>query len=366
MIESRLTRNRNFFCFLSFVLFLGFFSIGSASAATESSESAAFDPKELIMHHVADAHEFHILGEGDRSVSLPLPIILWTDQGLVTFLSSEFHHDDQGKHVVEKNGVKLLKYHEKIYYADENGALQLDSEGHPLNAKPWDFSITKNVFSLFLSAILLLLIFIPVASSYKRNQGIPRGLSGFMEPLVVYVRDEIARPNIGEKKYLKYMPYLLTAFFFIWINNLIGLIPFFPFSANLTGNIAFTLTLAMFTAVITNFSGTKSYWGHIFKPAVPSWLYIIMIPVELIGVISKPFALMIRLFANITAGHIIILSLISLIFIFKTILIAPVSIGFVLFINTIELLVAALQAFIFTLLSALFIGMAVEEHDEHH
>jgi F-type H+-transporting ATPase subunit a len=365
MMENRLVKKHNYLHQFLFILFFGLASTSSILASS-SSDTSAFDPKELIMHHVADAHEFHILGEGESSVSLPLPIILWTEQGLVTFLSSEFHHDDQGKHVVEKEGQSFVKFHEKIFYANDQGGVTLDDEGHPINPKPLDFSITKNVFSLFMSAILLLLIFLPVANSYKKNQGIPKGLTGFMEPLVVYVRDEIARPNIGEKKYMRYMPYLLTAFFFIWINNLIGLIPFFPFSANLTGNIAFTLTLAMFTAVITNFSGTKSYWGHIFKPAVPGWLYIIMIPVEIIGVISKPFALMIRLFANITAGHIIILSLISLIFIFKTILIAPVSIGFVLFINTIELLVAALQAFIFTLLSALFIGMAVEEHDEHH
>jgi F-type H+-transporting ATPase subunit a len=182
-----------------------------------------------------------------------------------------------------------------------------------------------------------------------------------MEPLVLYVRDEIAIPNIGEKNYKKYMPYLLTVFFFIWINNLLGLV---PAGANFTGNISVTLTLAAITMIITNLSGTKTYWGHIFKPHVPLWLYPIMIPVELIGVISKPFALTIRLFANITAGHIIILSLISLIFIFKTVLIAPVSVGFVLFMSVLELLVAALQAYVFTLLSALFIGLALEE--PHH
>jgi F-type H+-transporting ATPase subunit a len=218
---------------------------------------------------------------------------------------------------------------------------------------------------MLLSVVLLLALFIPAASSYKKTNGVPKGVTGFLEPIVLYVRDEIAIPNIGEKKYMRYMPFLLTVFFFIWINNLIGLIPFFPFSANLSGNIAFTLTLALFTAIITNVSANKYYWKHIFLPPVPVWMYPIMIPVELIGVLSKPFALMIRLFANITAGHIIILSLVSLIFIFKSLLIAPVSVGFILFINTIELLVAVLQAFIFTLLSALFIGMAIEDHDHH-
>ncbi len=348
------------FPFLLVVASLSF----TQSFASESSEGGQFDPKELIMHHVADAHEFHILGEGENSISMPLPVILWTNQGLVSFLSSAFHHDDAGKHVVEMNDLRLVKFHGKVYYADENG-ISLDKEGYPTNAQPLDFSITKNVFSMLMSVVFLMSIFVPVANSYKKTGGVPKGMAGFVEPLVVYIRDEIAIPNIGEKQYMKFMPYLLTVFFFIWINNLIGLIPFFPFSSNLTGNIAFTLTLALFTAVITNVYAKKYYWKHIFLPPVPVWLYPIMIPVEIIGVLSKPFALMIRLFANITAGHIIILSLISLIFIFKSLLIAPVSVGFVLFINTIELLVAVLQAFIFTLLSALFIGMAVEDHDHH-
>lgn len=360
MFEGRLIRPNVLTAFVCLML-----SLMSRSGIASSGESASeFDPKDLIMHHVSDAHEFHIAGEGEHSLTLPLPVILWTDQGLITFLSSAFHHDDAGKHVVERKGVSVVKFHEKIYYAEENG-IALDAEGHPTNAKPLDFSITKNVFSMFLSVILLLALFIPAASAYKRTNGVPTGVTGFLEPIVLYVRDEIAIPNIGEKKYAKYMPYLLTLFFFIWINNLIGLIPFFPFSSNLTGNIAFTLTLALFTAVITNVSANKYYWKHIFLPPVPVWMYPIMIPVELIGVLSKPFALMIRLFANITAGHIIILSLVSLIFIFKSLLIAPVSVAFVLFINMIELLVAVLQAFIFTLLSALFIGMAVEDHDHH-
>ena len=215
---------------------------------------------------------------------------------------------------------------------------------------------------MLISAALLLLIFIPMGRSYKKGQMIPKGFQGFMEPIVLFIKEDIAIPNIGEHKYEKYLPYLLTAFFFIFFNNILGLL---PMGANVTGNIAVTFTLAAFTMLITNFSGNKTYWKHIVAaPGVPFWLLPIMIPVELIGIISKPFALMIRLFANITAGHIIVLSLISLIFIFKSVWISPVSIGFVLFIDCIELLVALLQAYIFTLLSALFIGLAVPK--SHH
>jgi F-type H+-transporting ATPase subunit a len=212
-----------------------------------------------------------------------------------------------------------------------------------------------------------LLIFIPLANKYKkRGNRAPKGFQGFIEPVIQFVIDDIAKPNIGEKRYLRYTPYLLTVFFFIFINNLMGLIPFFPFGANLTGNIAVTMVLAVFTLLIVNFSGNKAYWKHIFAaPGVPVWLMPIMIPVELIGILSKPFALMVRLFANITAGHIIVLSLVSLIFIFKTVMMSPISIAFVLFMDVLELLVAALQAYIFTLLTALFVGMAVAEAEHH-
>ena len=210
------------------------------------------------------------------------------------------------------------------------------------------------------------MIFYAVAKSYNKNKEAPKGLAGFFEPLVTFVRDDIAIPNIGEKKYAKFMPYLLTVFFFIWVNNLIGLIPFFPFSSNLTGNIAFTFVLAFITFLITTFNGNKDYWKHILMPPVPKLLYPIMVPIEIIGMFTKPFALMIRLFANIAAGHIIILSLVSLIFIFKTVAISPVSGAFVIFMSVLEMLVAALQAYVFTLLSALFIGQAVAEHDHGH
>ena len=200
-----------------------------------------------------------------------------------------------------------------------------------------------------------------LARQYKKN-AVPKGFGRVLEPLVIYVRDEIAKPNISRDKYKRYLPFLLTVFFFIWINNLLGLIP--VLAPNLTGNIAVTMVLALFTLIITNVSGNRGYWGHILLPPVPWWLYPIMIPVELIGIFTKPFALMIRLFANITAGHILILSLVSLIFIFKSVYMSALSIPFMVFMNVLELLVAALQAYIFTLLSALFIGMATEE--AHH
>jgi F-type H+-transporting ATPase subunit a len=215
-----------------------------------------------------------------------------------------------------------------------------------------------------MSAILLFILLKAAVSTYKNNNGAPRGLARFIEPFVVFVRDDIAKANIGHK-YERYMPFLLTAFFFIWINNLMGLIPIIPGGANLTGNISFTLVMASFTLILTLILGNKHYWGHIFAtPGVPKALLPIMIPVELIGIFTKPFALMIRLFANITAGHIIILSLIGIIFTFQSSAWGALSVPMALFISVLELLVAFLQAFIFTMLSALFIGAAVAE--EHH
>ena len=362
--------------FLLIWIFLGFGLSLNAAETTKEGEEEGFNAKEVILHHIKDAHEFHIFGD----LSLPLPIILWTDNGVVTFMSSEFHHDDAGKVVVEKNGQKFVKYHEKIYYASETAHdgsfVELHQEGkevHPANQRPLDFSITKNVFSLFLSVGLLLLIFIGSARMYKgsKYQGVPRGVAKFTEPLILFVRDDIAKPFIG-KKYKRYLPYLITIFFFIWLNNIMGLIPVFPFSANLSGNIAFTVTLAVFTFLIVTFSGNKNYWKHIFwMPGVPVPMKIFLAPIEVIGMFTKPISLFIRLFANITAGHIVVLALISLIFFFKHQYgvgagwgASPVSILFVVFISLIEIIVTAIQAYIFTVLSALYIGMAVEE--EHH
>lgn len=325
-----------------------------------------FNSVEMIMHHISDAHDFHFLdytdSEGvEHAVSIPLPVILYTNKGLVCFMSSAFHHNDDGTYVVSKKGISFVKYHEKIYQLiDGASSLEFDEQHHPLNAvKPIDVSITKNVFSMLLSVVLLLTLFGAAGRSARKNPGVPKGILAFLEPIIVFIREDIIIPNVGEKKYKTYIPYLITIFFFIFFNNLLGLI---PGGANVTGNIAVTLVLSVFTLLVTNFSANKAYWKHIFLPPVPLALYPIMVPIEVIGVLTKPFALMIRLFANITAGHIIILSLISLIFVFKSIFIAPVSVGFVLFMYTLELLVALLQAYIFTLLSALFIGQAIEEH----
>lgn len=346
---------------LSMIWFFQFPVVAGDGHTDDSAEK--FNPTEMIMHHISDAHEFHLWGEGEGSVSVPLPIILYTaNNGLDVFMSSEFHH---GESPVTRGENTYVLNHEKIYITDASGQLSFDEDHHATNETVLDLSITKNVFSMLLSVFIILMIFLSVARRYKKGNGVPRGLQSFMEPLVLFVRDEIALPNIGKAKYEKFTPYLLTVFFFIWINNMMGLIPFFPGSANLTGNIAFTMVMAVITMLVTNLSGNKHYWGHIFNtPGVPWWLAPIMIPVEIIGVIAKPFALMVRLFANITAGHIIILSLISLIFVFKSLGVAPVSVAFVLFMNVLEILVAFLQAFIFTLLTALFVGSAVAE--EHH
>lgn len=348
---------------LGFIIIFAVLSTFSVAQTADSNSAAVtpvtdeahgeedFKPTDVIMEHISDAHDWHLWGH----TSIPLPVILYTDKGMEFFLSSRFHHgehDYQGKHytyrLVDKKKIKVV---------GSDGGVDEAASGNV-----WDFSITKNVASIFLSVFLLVLIFSSVARAYKKREGkAPKGFQSFIEPIILFVRDDIARPNIGHT-YARFMPLLLTIFFFIWFNNLLGLVPIFPGAANVTGNIAVTFVLAFIVLIVVNINGNKYYWKHILKPDVPWWLYPIMIPVELVGVISKPFALMIRLFANMTAGHIIILSLISLIFVFKSVAIAPVSVAFVLFMNVLELLVAALQAFIFTLLTALFIGMAVEEH----
>ena len=355
---------------LLFYAFLFSFSISFSNSLESSNDEEKFNVTDMIMHHIKDSHEFHILDWKGEGVSIPLPIILWTDNGLVSFLSSEFHHDDEANEVVVKNGQSFVKYHEEIYYAslepNKSGQyISINKDLYPTNSKPLDFSITKLVFSMFLSIVLLLLIFGVSARNYnKSDKGIPKGIAKFTEPLIIYIRDEVAIPNIGVKHHQKYMPYLLTLFFFIWINNVIGLIPVFPFSSNLSGNIAFTGVLAGITFIITTFGGTKEYWKHIFwMPGVPVPMKLFLAPIEFMGIFVKPISLMIRLFANISAGHIIVLSLISLIFIAESVWIAPASLFFSVFISVIEILVVAIQAYIFTLLSALYIGAAIEEHE---
>lgn len=326
------------------------------------SHEEEFNAGEFIMEHVKDSHEWHLITtKQGRHISIYLPVILYSrHSGLHAFSSKKLAHGHSylgfklGEGMIgEKNlGGKIVEL-------DEHG--ELVETGLPL-----DFSITKNVFMMMFSVILLLWVFLSLARSYRRT-GIsePKGLQGFLEPVVVFIKEDVAIPNIGEEKYDRYMPYLLTVFFFVLLNNLMGMIPFFPFGANVTGNIAVTMVLAVITFIITNFSGNRAYWQHIFNtPGVPVWLAPIMIPVEIIGMFTKPFALMVRLFANITAGHIVVLSLISMIFIFKSLFMSVPSLVMVLFMDCIELLVAFLQAYIFTLLSALFIGLAMPEH--HH
>lgn len=334
-------------------------------------KEAPVDITKVAFEHILDAHSWHLWGEGHHAVSIPLPVILKGKNGFSLFMSSAFHHDVHGTEVVEKNGERFVNFEEKIYYAsetpNEHGQyLELTyndkGEAEVLNEAVLDFSITKNVTQMFISAIVLLLIFTSVARAYKTTgvTSAPKGKQSFLEPLITFVRDDIAKENIGSKSE-KFVPYLLTVFFMILINNVFGLI---PIGANLTGNIAFTLVLSVCTLIITNINGNKNYWSHIFLPHAPKAIWPILIPIEIVGILTKPFALMIRLFANITAGHIIVISLIGLIFVFKTIYIAPVSVAFALFIDVLECLVAFLQAYIFTMLTALFIGSAVADHHE--
>lgn len=315
-------------------------------------------------HHVLDAHEFSLFEDEatGQHYGFPLPIILW-DNGVQFFSSSKFEH---GHAVAESNGnYYKLGHDEKIYKTDAAGTLTGD-EHHPTNIKPLDFSITKGVLTIMVVALLMFFVFAGLAKSYAKNGGISSGVGRFFEPIVLYVRDEIAIPNIGEKHYKKYMSFLLTVFFFIWFLNIFGLT---PLGINVTGNIAVTAGLAIITFIITTLTANKNYWGHIFwMPGVPTPMKVILAPIELLGIFIKPFALMIRLYANMIAGHIVIMSLLALIFIYKSIGMGALSFTLTFIISVIEILVAALQAYIFTMLAALYFGSAVEEHhhDEAH
>lgn len=321
--------------------------MSQASFAAESNDSTkAFNASEVILHHVLDDHIWHFF-DGHYG-TLYLPVIVYSEErGLESFSSHNFY--DEHHNVIPYNGYTLD--HNHIYL---NGQSVLD------------ISITKNVAMLFINAILMILILTAVARGYKKNAGkAPKGIQAFIEPIIVFVRDEVVKPNIGPK-YEKFLPYLLTLFFFILFGNLLGLL---PGAANLTGNIAITMVLAIGTFVITNVSGNKGYWSHIFwTPGVPLPLRIVILPVEIIGIITKPISLMVRLFVAITAGHIVLLSLICLVFVFGSVYVGIGSSLIVMFINLIELLVAGIQAYVFTLFSSLYIGMAIAEHahDDHH
>ncbi len=319
-------------------------------------------------HHLKDAHDFTFYTNATtgKHIGFSLPIIVWTSKGLRTFMSSEFKHNDDGHVIVEKEDVNLAKIHGKIYELNANETtVSFDENHHAKNAdKVIDFSITKSVLGMLLASILLLLGFTSLAKGYKKG-AIPTGFARVLEPLVIYVRDDIARPNIGEKHYRKFMGFLLTVFFFIWILNLLGLT---PLGFNVTGNIAVTVCLALFTFFIVQFSGNKNYWKHIFwMPGVHWVMKIALIPIEVLGMLTKPFSLLIRLFANITAGHAVVMGLVAVTYTAREALGLGGSLGvsflLTLFITVIEILVAFLQAFIFTMLSSLFIGMAVAESD---
>ncbi len=334
---------------------------------TKIDKTEELNAGELIFEHVLDAHEWHIATVGGHPISVPLPVIIYDsyNKSFHVFMSSKLDH---GHHSYK--GYKLAidgDYKGKIVPVIK-GSMKQDIT-RPI---PYDFSITKNVFAIMFSAFLLMWIFISIANSYKKRKGqAPAGLQSFLEPIIIFVRDDIAKPSIGTRKYEKYMPYLLTIFFFILINNLLGLVPIFPGGANVTGNIAVTMVMAIFTFIITSFSANKAYWVHIINmPGVPWWLKFpipIMPLVEILSVFTKPFVLMVRLFANILAGHIVILGFITMIFIFGAMNVfggygvSIVSVGFSVFLSLLEILVAFIQAYVFTLLSALYFGMAMEE-----
>jgi len=351
-------KTRKLICFFFFFLLAG--AAVSASGNEEEGKEGSkekFNASEFIIEHISDSHEWHIFTKKNgEHVALYLPVIVYNkENGLNIFSSKKLAHGHEYK------GFRLEEEGDlKGRVVSVNDVGHIDEENLPL-----DLSMTKTVLGMLFAAIIGLVLFLSLARSYsKAGISHPKGIRSFLEPIVLFVRDDIAIPNLGKDKYEKFMPYLLTVFFFILINNLMGLVPFPPpFGANVTGNIAVTFTLAACTFLIIQFNGTKTYWRHIYAaPGVPIWLLPIMLPVEVIGMLAKPFALMVRLFANILAGHIVVLSLVSLIFIFKSLAVAPVSILFVIFMDCLELLVAFLQAYVFTLLSALFIGLATTEH----
>lgn len=386
------------------ILLVGFLS--AAKAQETAPKETKYNPSPAVMHHIGDAHEFHIVGD----LHLPLPCILYApDKGFSFFLSSAFHHGSkivdgyaidhsvvrrvvgfpvqQGEVELEpvgqeegetsyvehretdlEGGKKLetgyIKYQGQEYALEESSKLMKTSSWY-------DFSITKNVFTMLMVLFILFFVFLSVKNAYIKREGqAPSGLQGFVEPFFVFIRDEVAKPSIGHN-YERYMPFIMSLFFFILINNLVGLVPFFPFGANVMGNISSTIVLALLTFLVVNLSGNKNYWSHIFwMPDVPVPIKVLMAPIEFASLFIKPFTLLIRLFANITAGHTIILSLVSLIFVFGHVgesisgagIGALVAVPFVAFMNLLELLVAFLQAFIFALLTSLYIGAAIEEH----
>jgi F-type H+-transporting ATPase subunit a len=327
------------------LLFVSVFSTTSIASENADQPAEKINIGEVILHHVMDDHVWHFW-DGHYG-TLYLPVIVYSaEKGLDVFSSKNFY--DEHHNVVDYNGYSLN--HNHIYLAGTDKTV-------------FDLSITKNVAMLLINAVLLMFVFLAVAKGYKNNTGkAPRGVQSFFEPIILFVRDEVVKPNIGHH-YEKFLPYLLTLFFFILFGNILGLL---PGAGNLTGNIAVTLTLALLTFIITNVSGNKAYWSHIlWTPGVPLPLRLVILPVEIIGIFTKPISLTIRLFVAITAGHIVLLSLISLTFIFGSIWVGFGSSIIVLFISLIEILVAGIQAYVFTLFTSLYIGMAIADHEHH-
>ena len=318
-----------------------FLNVSLAKPIDDNTEPGeAFNPGDMIMHHILDSHVWHFW-DGHYG-TIYLPVILYSNErGLEVFSSSNFFDDHHN--IVEYNGYKLVDEHISLL---EGGSV-------------FDLSITKNVAALFMNAIAMLIVFIGVAQGFKKNKGkAPSGIQSVFEPIIIYIRDEVIKPNIG-KGYEKFVPYLLSLFFFIWFGNIIGLL---PGAANLTGNISVTLVLAAITFVITNYNGNATYWKHIFwTPGVPLPLRVLILPVELIGIITKPISLTIRLFVAISAGHIVILSLIAMAFIFHSWAVGIGSSVIIVFISLIEILVATIQAYVFTIFTAVYIGTATQE-----
>lgn len=366
--------------FLTLVLFLS--NTTSIFASDDKSDQEKFNPSETIVHHVLDDHIWHFFDGHYGTLYLPI-IVYSSEKGFDIFSSKNFYDDhhnlveykgyslDHGLHIVgEHGGDKGHDDHSSdgdhdSHANDDDHGEHSDSEGHAEEGGfLLDLSITKNVLTLLINALILFIVFRAVAKGYKKNAGkAPKGIQAVFEPIIIYLRDEVIKPNIGNN-YEKYLPYLLTLFFFILFGNIIGLL---PGAANMTGNIAVTLVMALFTFIITNVKGNKGYWGHIFlAPGVPIALKPLIVLVEIIGIFTKPISLTVRLFVAITAGHIVMLSLISLAFIFGSIAVGAASSLIVLFINLIEILVAGIQAYVFTMFSALYIGLATADHDEHH
>ncbi len=366
----------------AFSLFTCFIFGQGQSGEKPKPEKESFDADEVIFGHVMDAHEFHFFSYKDKNrkehyANISLPIILYSPQkGLSIFMSSNFDHGEKtykGYSLLTKEKIQEQNLDPQKYNAGQIIAINDKSEVDT-SVKVYDISLTRNVVQMILALSLLVWIMLNIAKRYKGGEGVtsaPKGAQSLMEPVINFIKDEVVKPNLGHK-YQKYLPYLLTVFFFILINNLVGLI---PGTANVTGNIAFTMVLALISFVVILFSSNKHYWGHIINPPVPVGIKPILMIVEVLGIFTKPFALMIRLFANMLAGHIIIICLVSLIFIFGALnkiigwSFSPLSVAFVIFIYLIEFLIAFLQAYIFTTLTAVFIGQAFEgSHDDtdHH